>query len=172
MTATAIHHDDAGRFAMKHLKNEDFNTLYRSVMAFVEETASYLDGRGRAEAKALPRGAAMDYAALTRELTNGIVRIANLMLSLRSVRDGEAALSATMFDIRTKGLRDSPEVPGSSGLDIGVQPQGLLDLILKFEELRLEIGDLTARLESVHEPVGNPVHNAMALINRTFGGRP
>nr|WP_250808243.1 DUF1465 family protein [Neorhizobium tomejilense] len=168
MTAAAIALNDGNELAMKHLRGAVFTALYGAVMAFVEETAAYLDGPGRAESKKLQKMQAYDYANLTRQLTVGTMQVANVLLTLRSVRKGEIPLSSAMFEIKRKSPLDSPEAGVDVRGNIGDQPQGLLALVLKFEELRLAAVNFVGSLETVQEPIDNPVHNALALIGKAF----
>ena len=46
-------------------------TLFREGMDLVEETAAYLDGVGRTEAKALDRSVSLTYATESMRLTTG-----------------------------------------------------------------------------------------------------
>ena len=58
-------------------------------MALVEETARYLDGKGREEARELPRKAAMLYAGESMRVTTRLMQAASWLLVQRAVRDGD-----------------------------------------------------------------------------------
>ncbi len=66
-----------------------FNDLFREGMALVEEAATYLDGRGRAESKALPRPVALAYATESMRLTTRLMQVASWLLVRRAVNEGE-----------------------------------------------------------------------------------
>jgi len=66
-----------------------FNELFREGMALVEEAAAYLDGRGRAESKALPRPAALAYATESMRLTTRLMQVASWLLLRRAVNEGD-----------------------------------------------------------------------------------
>jgi regulator of CtrA degradation len=66
-----------------------FNDLFREGMELVEEAAAYLDGRGRAESKALPRPAALAYATESMRLTTRLMQVASWLLLRRAVNEGE-----------------------------------------------------------------------------------
>src|SRR5262249_39298790 len=68
---------------------EAFGTLFREGMALVETTAAYLDGPGRAEAKALSRSAALAYATESMRLTTRLMQLASWLLLQRAVNEGE-----------------------------------------------------------------------------------
>src|SRR5689334_24842504 len=70
-----------------------FADLFRTGMALVEETASYLDGPGRQESKSLPRAAALSYATESMRLTTRLMQLASWLLLHRAVKEGEMSLS-------------------------------------------------------------------------------
>jgi regulator of CtrA degradation len=76
-------------FANKLVASESFKTLFRDGMALVEETANYLDGDGREEAKKLPRLAALAYATESMRLTTRLMQAASWLLLQRAVNEGE-----------------------------------------------------------------------------------
>src|SRR6188768_1667241 len=78
----------------ERLANSDvFSTLFREGMALVEETATYLDGAGRAESKKLERGAALAYATESMRLTTRLMQLASWLLLHRAVKEGEMSLA-------------------------------------------------------------------------------
>src|SRR5471030_3039094 len=66
-----------------------FDRTFDEGMALVEETARYLDGRGREEARALPRKASMLYAGESMRVTTRLMQAASWLLVQRAVRDGD-----------------------------------------------------------------------------------
>src|SRR5579862_2260798 len=96
--ASNIERDGALSFARKLANSESFKALFREGMALVEETAAYLDGAGREEAKKLSRVAALAYATESMRLTTRLMQVASWLLLQRAVREGdmpaEAALDA------------------------------------------------------------------------------
>src|SRR5829696_2949984 len=78
----------------ERLANSDvFAALFRDGMALVEETASYLDGPGRAESKKLERTAALAYATESMRLTTRLMQLASWLLLHRAVKEGEMSLA-------------------------------------------------------------------------------
>ena len=63
-TETALVH-----FSERLTNSAAFSTLFRDGMDLVEETAAYLDGAGRVEAKALDRAVSLTYATESMRLT-------------------------------------------------------------------------------------------------------
>src|ERR1700739_3321456 len=66
-----------------------FERTFDEGMALVEETARYLDGRGRQESRELPRKAALLYAGESMRVTTRLVQAASGLLIQRAVDDGE-----------------------------------------------------------------------------------
>src|SRR5512140_2434942 len=80
-------------FGERLANSQAFADLFRDGMALVEETASYLDGPGRAESKALQRSAALAYATESMRLTTRLMQLASWLLLHRAVKEGEMSLS-------------------------------------------------------------------------------
>ncbi len=76
-------------FASKHAGSDAFKALFREGMGLVETAASYLDGPGRQQAKALPRPVALVYATESMRLTTRLMQIASWLLLRRAVTEGE-----------------------------------------------------------------------------------
>ena len=76
-------------FAERLAASAAFKALFSEGMALVEETAVYLDGVGRDEAKALSRAAALGYAAESMRLTTRLMQLASWLLLQRAVNEGE-----------------------------------------------------------------------------------
>ena len=64
-----------------------FDRTFDEGMALVEETARYLDGKGREEARVLPRKAAMLYAGESMRVTTRLMQAASWLLVQRAVLD-------------------------------------------------------------------------------------
>lgn len=95
--------------------SESFKSLFREGMALVEETAAYLDGGGREEAKKLSRLGALAYATESMRLTTRLMQIASWLLLQRAVNDGELTQSEAATEKRKVRLS---EQRGSTGPDV------------------------------------------------------
>jgi regulator of CtrA degradation len=92
-----------------------FNELFREGMTLVEEAATYLDGRGRAESKALPRPAALAYATESMRLTTRLMQVASWLLLRRAVNEGELTSGQALSErhrvkLARQELACSPEI--------------------------------------------------------------
>src|SRR3990167_9382301 len=80
-------------FGARLANSQVFADLFRDGMALVEETATYLDGPGRAESKMLERSAALAYATESMRLTTRLMQLASWLLLHRAVKEGEMSLA-------------------------------------------------------------------------------
>jgi regulator of CtrA degradation len=71
--------------------SELFARTFDEGMTLVEETAAYLDGGGRQDAKLLSRATALAYAGESMRLTTRLMQIASWLLVQRAVREGDMA---------------------------------------------------------------------------------
>ena len=71
-----------------------FERTFDEGMALVEETARYLDGKGREESRDLPRKAAMLYAGESMRVTTRLMQAASWLLVQRAVHDGDMEADA------------------------------------------------------------------------------
>jgi regulator of CtrA degradation len=83
-----------------------FDRTFDEGMALVEETARYLDGKGREEARILPRKAAMLYAGESMRVTTRLMQAASWLLVQRAVRDGDMDRSDALNDRYRLGSRE------------------------------------------------------------------
>ncbi|MEQ9505567.1 MAG: DUF1465 family protein [Hyphomonas sp.] len=114
-----------------------FDTVFTRGMSLVEETASYLDGPGRDQAKTLPREASLTYSAWSMELTTRLMQAASWLVMQKAVRDGEMRredASARKYRIK----RDEPPLDPIAQKGSGL-PQRFLDLVGRAEALYEQI---------------------------------
>ena len=83
-----------------------FDRTFDEGMALVEETARYLDGKGREEARTLPRKAAMLYAGESMRVTTRLMQAASWLLVQRAVRDGDMDRADALHDRYRLGSRE------------------------------------------------------------------
>ena len=120
-----------------------FDRTFDEGMALVEETARYLDGKGREEARALPRKAAMLYAGESMRVTTRLMQAASWLLVQRAVRDGDMARADALHDRYRLGSREI--CLGICAEDTGPLPGQLRDLLNRSENLYRRI----ARLDDI-----------------------
>jgi regulator of CtrA degradation len=131
-----------------------FDKTFDEGMALVEETARYLDGKGRAEARALPRKAAMLYAGESMRITTRLMQAASWLLVQRAVRDGDMARAEALNDRYRLGSREI--CLGSCAEDVSPLPVELKNLLVRSDNLYRRIARLDDVLfgEGVVPPMG------------------
>src|SRR5207248_7844657 len=81
------------QFSERLTNSAAFSTLFREGMDLVGETAAYLDGAGRTEAKAVDRSVSLTYATESMRLTTRLMQLASWLLLHRAVTEGEMTLT-------------------------------------------------------------------------------
>jgi regulator of CtrA degradation len=120
-----------------------FDKTFDEGMALVEETARYLDGKGREEARILPRKAAMLYAGESMRVTTRLMQAASWLLVQRAVRDGDMARAEALNERYRLGSREI--CLGSCTDDISPLPEELKTLLERSDSLYRRI----ARLDDI-----------------------
>ena len=158
----------------ERLANSDvFATLFRDGMALVEETATYLDGPGRAESKKLERSAALAYATESMRLTTRLMQLASWLLLHRAVKEGEMSLAQAN---KEKAKVKLSSVRASDEQAVKVLPVKLQELIDRAAQLEIKVRRLDATIHAVPVPAtavnGNPVERQMGLLKAAFEQDP
>jgi regulator of CtrA degradation len=137
-----------------------FDRTFDEGMALVEETARYLDGRGREEARALPRKASMLYAGESMRVTTRLMQAASWLLVQRAVRDGEMDAEQASGERYRLGSREI--CLGAAAESTDMLPVALRDLLGRSDNLYRRI----ARLDDVLFSNAPPVPGARDHQNR------
>jgi regulator of CtrA degradation len=156
------------QFSERLTSSAGFGTLFREGMDLVEETAAYLDGAGRAEAKALDRAVSLTYATESMRLTTRLMQLASWLLLHRAVREGEMTLSQANRE-KTK-VKLSAAYPGPDEMIEKLPPQ-LRELILRSMALQSKVRRLDT---TIHAPatqsasIGNPLVPQLNRLKAAF----
>jgi regulator of CtrA degradation len=145
-----------------------FERTFDEGMALVEETARYLDGRGRDESKALARKAALIYAGESMRVTTRLMQAASWLLIQRAVHEGDMTPDDAASDRYRLGAREicmGKREDGVEGL-----PKKLIDLLERSESLYARIARLDDVLFRRSEP-SKGVQTQFARLEAAFGGR-
>jgi regulator of CtrA degradation len=155
-------------FMSRFTASEQFAQVFQEGMALVEETADYLDGPGRQEARRLDRAAALAYAAESMRLTTRLMQMASWLLLQKAVSSGELSEEAareeqTRITIEEAGAPD-PEM-------LEMLPEGLRTLIARTQSLHERIARLDEMIRNRETPPAeNPLADHMERLARAFGG--
>jgi len=145
-----------------------FGTVLREGMVLVDETAAYLDGAGRAEAKALDRPASLTYATESMRLTTRLMQLASWLLLHRAVKEGEMTLTQANRE-KTK-VKLSAADPGPSDM-IEKLPSQLQDLIARSMALQARVRRLDATIHAApaeRATIGNPLVPQLNRLKAAF----
>lgn len=145
-----------------------FGTLFREGMDLVEETAAYLDGPGRTEAKALERSVSLSYATENMRLTTRLMQLASWLLLHRAVKEGEMTLHQANRE-KTK-VKLTAADPGPDDI-ITKLPERLQDLVARSMALQSKVRRLDVTIHtpaSEHLSIGNPLVPQMNMLKAAF----
>ena len=155
--------------------SEHFSRLFREGMDLVEETAGYLDGVGREDAKRLGRSGALAYAAESMTLTTQLMQAASWLLTQRAVSEGEMTpFEAASEKYRLGGTsRDRSETMWPAGDD--PCPPRLADLVARSRSLHERLKRLDDNLfrqgPGNAAPGQNPLAGQWSALESAFAGR-
>ena len=157
----------------RRVASDRFGPTYKKGMALVEETAHYLDGDGRAEAKGLTKPASMLYASESMRLTTRLMQLASWLLLQRAANSGEMTVNQVMQE-RTKVRLATPS-DGRANIAFAELPaafRGLIDRSLMMERdiRRLDeelYGERAGHVADASDL--NPVNEQIELLRTAFG---
>ena len=157
-------------FGERLASSQAFAQLFRDGMALVEETATYLDGPGRAESKKLPRNASLVYATESMRLTTRLMQIASWLLLHRAVKEGEMSLA--------QANKEKLKVKLSAGEHADEQTLQLLpEKLRELIERSKQVNDRVRRLDvNIYAPpptakeslMVNPVGRQLGMLKAAF----
>ncbi|UIJ70862.1 DUF1465 family protein [Aurantimonas sp. HBX-1] len=153
--------------------SRSFQPLFNEGMALVDETAVYLDGVGRVEAKAMSKAAATLYAAESMRLTTRLMQVASWLLLQRAANQGDmsrAQVEAEKVKVRLEGLGSARQSPQYAEL-----PETFRHIVERAMKLERRIamldreiyGDASRREDW---PTTNPVGEQINLLKTAFNG--
>ncbi len=156
-------------FGERLANSQVFADLFREGMGLVEETATYLDGPGRAESKMLSRAAALAYATESMRLTTRLMQLASWLLLHRAVKEGEMSLAQANKEKAKVKLSVSDHHDPNN---IELLPKALRDLIARSQTLHSKVRRLDATIHNpppAERPLSiNPVERQLGLLKAAF----
>lgn len=158
-------------FGPKFAESEMFRQTFKEGMALVEETANYLDGSGREEARGLAKTAALAYATESMRLTTRLMQIASWLLIQRAVAEGEIPAREAFSDSTRVPLK--PPITRRERPDAEDLPRRLRDLIERTDRIysRLyRLDKMLAPTADASEADPNPVVVQFDRLKAEFGG--
>lgn len=157
-------------FGERLANSQAFSDLFRDGMALVEETATYLDGPGRAESKKLERASALAYATESMRLTTRLMQLASWLLLHRAVKEGEMSLAQADKE-KTKVKLSAADTHDASNMEL--LPESLRALIERSQKLQGMVRRLDntihTRVPADQVPLVNPVERQLGMLKAAFG---
>lgn len=165
-TSTAATIDFMSRFTA----SEQFEKVFKEGMSLVEETANYLDGPGRQDARLLDRHGAVAYATESMRLTTRLMQLASWLLLQRAIGAGEMSSEEARKEKHRISLADIGRGNSLAGGD--QLPAGLLDIIERSLSLHQRVLKLDVMLnmqaKSETQPTPSPVNDQLDRIAAVF----
>src|SRR5437016_8951883 len=143
-----------------------FDRTFDEGMSLVEETARYLDGPGRDESRALPRGAALLYAGESMRVTTRLMQAASWLLIQRAVREGEMCPEAAAGERYRLGSKEI--CFGGRSEDLELLPHALRDLLDRSDRLYRRIARLEEAILSTRSSIKPPVQAQFERLQQSF----
>jgi regulator of CtrA degradation len=158
-------------FLSRFTASDQFEKVFKEGMGLVEETANYLDGPGRQDARQLDRHGAVAYATESMRLTTRLMQLASWLLLQRAIGAGEMSPEEARKEKHRISLAEigrGNDLAGSKQL-----PADLKDIIERSLSLHQRVMKLDAMLnmqaksETVQAP--SPVSDQIDRIAAVFG---
>lgn len=164
--------DNMIKFSSRKIASPAFTRLYAEGMDLVEETAGYLEGEGRQEARKLRRVASALYAAESMRLTTRLMQLASWLLLQRALKAGEMTCEQVKSEknkIRLETTTSIEDIATWNEL-----PDMFCSLVRRSLRLQARIRqmdiDIDAPLDE-HDGYANPVLSQVNLLKTAFGSR-
>ena len=167
--ADRLHSESAlVQFSERLTNSAAFGTLFREGMDLVEETAAYLDGDGRTEAKALERSVSLTYATESMRLTTRLMQLASWLLLHRAVKEGEMTLTQANRE-KTK-VKLTAADPGPEDM-IAKAAAAIAGPDCAFDEPAVRVRRLDTSIHAPaaeRAPIGNPLVPQLNRLKAAF----
>jgi regulator of CtrA degradation len=152
-------------FLSRFTDSEQFEKTFKEGMGLVEETANYLDGEGRVDARVLDRVGAIAYATESMRLTTRLMQMASWLLLQRAIATGEMNTDEAL---KEKHRINLSEIGRGYDLKGGEQmPDGLKSLVERSLRLLERIKTLDSMLnrKAMNNDETNDTSSVSAQMN-------
>lgn len=162
-------------FGERFQASEQFDQVFKEGMSLVEQTAAYLDGQGRREAKLLKSPVNVLYATESMRLTTRLLDLASWLLIRRALKEGEITTVEARRKrqrLKLQGLGRPSHIKGFADL-----PEGLRTLVVDSFKLHDRIVQLDRSMFLDRQPsadtpvVTNPVGDQMSRLEAAFAAK-
>ena len=158
-------------FLAKFTDSEHFEKTFKEGMGLVEETANYLDGEGRIDARVLDRVGAIAYATESMRLTTRLMQMASWLLLQRAIATGEMRTDEALKEKHRINLSEIGRGHDLKGAE--QMPDGLKSLVARSLRLLERIKTLDSMLNRKAEnnddqEATSPVSAQLNRLERAF----
>ena len=156
-------------FLARFTASDQFAGIFKEGMGLVEETANYLDGAGRQDARLLDRSGAIAYATESMRLTTRLMQLASWLLLQRAVSAGEI----TLEDASKEKHRINLSEIGAGHTLTGYEqiPPALKDLVdrsLRLHERIQKLDEMLSSKARLFPPQPSPVSHQLDRLAAVF----
>jgi regulator of CtrA degradation len=147
-------------FFTKFTASEQFEKVFKEGMSLVEETANYLDGPGRIDARVLDRHGAIAYATESMRLTTRLMQLASWLLLQRAIGAGELSVEDARKENHRISLADigrGHDLAGSESLPDALK--ALVERSIALHGRILKLDSMITIQASANPQVASPVND-------------
>ena len=161
-------------FFTKFTASEQFEKVFKEGMSLVEETANYLDGPGRLDARVLERHGAIAYATESMRLTTRLMQLASWLLLQRAIGAGELTVEDARKENHRISLNDigrGHDLAGAESLPDALKAlvDRSLTLHLRIQKLDSMISAQTSATQSTPSPVNDQIDRLASMLKVARG---
>ena len=159
-------------FLARFTQSEQFNQVFNEGMGLVEETANYLDGPGRQDARLLDRHGAIAYATESMRLTTRLMQLASWLLLQRAISSGELTPETAMEEKKRINLSENIASPEMSGADqVPSVLQGLIARSIRVHSRIIQLDKMIINTTMPETQSVNPIGNQLNRLAQAFGNQ-
>ena len=161
-------------FFTKFTASEQFEKVFKEGMSLVEETANYLDGPGRLDARVLERHGAIAYATESMRLTTRLMQLASWLLLQRAIGAGELTVEDARKENHRISLNDigrGHDLAGAEALPDALKAlvDRSLALHLRIQKLDSMISTQTTSDLAIPSPVNDQIDRLASMLKVARG---
>lgn len=169
MTDTTNQSGTPVNFLTRFTQSEQFNEVFNEGMTLVEETANYLDGPGRVDARTLDRQGSIAYATESMRLTTRLMQLASWLLLQRAISSGELTPEAAIQEKKRIDLSEISSQNAMSGID--QMPAAMQTLIERSMHVHTRILQLDKMIDDKSKAETNPISDQLNRLTAAFGNK-
>ena len=161
-------------FFTKFTASEQFEKVFKEGMSLVEETANYLDGPGRLDARVLERHGAIAYATESMRLTTRLMQLASWLLLQRAIGAGELTVEDARKENHRISLNDigrGHDLAGAEALPDALKAlvDRSLTLHQRIQKLDSMISTQTTAVQATPSPVNDQIDRLASMLKVARG---